>query len=1186
MFLKNLETVGFKSFADKIDVQFVPGVTAVVGPNGSGKSNITDAIRWVLGEQSARSLRGSKMEDVIFAGSETRRSQGYAEVSLTLDNRDKTLPLEYDEVQVSRKVYRTGESEFLINKEPCRLKDIVELFMDSGLGKETFSIISQGKVEEILNSKPKDRRVIFEEAAGVLKYKQRKQKAEGKLEETEANLYRVKDILSEIEGRVEPLKRQASIASDYLEKKEDLKKEEVALLVTQIEDMDEEWKMLEETIENQRQQERKLAEKVAGQEQKIAEIREKSSYTDNSIEETHGQLLQCTKELESLTGKRELFQEKKKHYEEKKEALEHNQSKLREELKELEDLSREAEQTRTEKKQKVQNTKAELKTTASVLYEEIETIDETIESLKADYIDLLNEQAAKRNEKQHLNKRLHQLDTAHSDTRTKKLREELEDVKNQLKEVSEKLRPLEEEEQRLKDACDVKSKEWTETKNSYEEWRQKLYQGYQHMESFKSRKNALEEMKESFAGYFQGVKAVLKAREERKISGIEASVLEALSIPEEYMTAIETALGAQAQHVITENEKSARNAIEWLKKTNQGRATFLPLDAVKERFVPERTIENLRTLDGFIGVASALVEAEEKHRVIPDHLLGHIIIARDLQSANAIAKATGRKFKAVTLEGDVVNPGGSMSGGAKSGKSSSLFTQEQELKELRKKVADYDRKMQNAEKKVKNLKESMNEKEKSLRELEEENDSIKEQARRCREKEKELQFSLSNYEERLSFLDKEYSQQKEEQVRTEEDGKKIELELKDLEDKISRTSEEVDRLTLVKKEKEENRETLVAKEQELKVALATQKAEAENAEDHYAQVTSAYEEKQNALKEVEKNHTELMEFFDNKETKEEIEKKITVKKEQEKTLSDTLNNLKEKRRSYQEEMEELDTQLREDHRIHSNYLQNLQDKEVKANRLDVELENSLRYLEKEYVMTFEKAKSIYHRVDNTDEAVTRVKLIKRGIDELGNVNLSAIDEYEEVKERFDFLKDQEEDLISAKETLRNVMNEMDDEMKRKFEETFVQIRGEFNGVFNQLFGGGKADLKLTDPDDMLETGVEIIAQPPGKKLQNMSLLSGGERALTAITLLFSILKIRPVPFCVLDEVEAALDEANVDRFARFLTEFSTDTQFIVITHRKGTMEHADVLYGVTMQESGVSSVVSVRLEESESLLEV
>ncbi|SIS37741.1 chromosome segregation protein SMC [Salimicrobium flavidum] len=1186
MFLKQLETVGFKSFADKIDVQFVPGVTAVVGPNGSGKSNITDAIRWVLGEQSARSLRGSKMEDIIFSGSDTRRSQGYAEVTLTLDNEDKGLPLDYEEVQVTRRVYRTGDSEFSINKETCRLKDIVDLFMDSGLGREAFSIISQGKVEEILNSKPKDRRVIFEEAAGVLKYKQRKRKAESKLEETEANLYRVKDILSEIEGRVEPLKEQASIAKDYLEKKEELQSEEVSLLVTQIEDMHEEWQSLEETIEEHRKQERKLAEKAAQKEQEVADLRKEGASLDESIDETHGTLLQVTKKLESLTGKRELFQEKRKHYEEKKASLESDRVKLKEELSTLQQQIEEAKEDKQLKKQAEQETKNQLKTTATALYEEIETIEKSVDDLKADYIDLLNEQAAKRNEKQHLNKRLQQLVSHQSDERTKEMREQMNAVKKQHQEVCEKLQPLQKQEEELHVEYKDMDGQLKETKKNYEEWRQKLYQGYQYMESLRSKKTTLEEMKESFSGYFQGVKAILKAREDQSISGIEGSVLEAVTIPKHYITAIETALGAQAQHVITSDEKSARAAIEWLKKTNQGRATFLPMDAVKERFVPERTLQGIRGKAGFEGVASSLIEVGDEYCHVLEHLLGHILIAEDLQAANDLARTTGRKFKVVTLEGDVVNPGGSMSGGAKSGKSSSLFTQEQELSELKEKITDYEEKMKRAEKKVKSLKDSMEDQEQSLQRLEEKSDEIKEQVRVYREEERELQFSLSNYEERLSFLDQEYTQKQEEHDRIERDEQTIDRDLVELEEKISETQQEIDRLTGVKEEKEQNKEALVSKEQDLKVELATQQAEVKNATERLEQMGEEYKEKESALQQTEENYQELISFFSSGETKEEIEEKIRSEQANQESLSNKLTETKEKRRTLQERVDQLDGNLKEDHRIHSNYVQNLQDKEVKANRLDVELENLLRYLEKEYVMTFEKARETYPKVEDIDKATTKVKLIKRGIEELGTVNLAAIDEYEEVKERFEFLKAQEDDLLSAKQTLRSVMSEMDEEMERKFKETFQAISAQFDDVFKQLFGGGKAELKLTEPDDLLETGVDIIAQPPGKKLQSMSLLSGGERALTAITLLFSILKVRPVPFCVLDEVEAALDEANVDRFAKFLTEFSSETQFIVITHRKGTMEQADVLYGVTMQESGVSSVVSVRLEESESLLEV
>ncbi|WP_347860621.1 chromosome segregation protein SMC [Salimicrobium sp. PL1-032A] len=1060
MFLKQLETAGFKSFADKIDVKFVPGVTAVVGPNGSGKSNITDAIRWVLGEQSARSLRGSKMEDVIFSGSETRHSKGYAEVTLTLDNEDHTLPLEYEEVQVTRRVYRSGESEFYINQEVCRLKDIVDLFMDSGLGREAFSIISQGKVEEILSSKPKDRRVIFEEAAGVLKYKQRKRKAEAKLEETEDNLYRVKDILSEIENRVEPLKEQASIARDYLEKKEELESEEVALLVTQIEDMHEEWRTLEAHIEGQRKQEQELSAKLEQKQAEVKSKREDISRVDALLEETHGRMLQLTKELEGLNGKRELFQEKKKHYEEKKETLENDRVTLREELGSLEETLKTEKERRDEKKRIEKETKKQIEMTASALYEEIDTIEESVESLKADYIDLLNEQAAKRNEKQHLKKRADQLHTNRSDARTNELREDIKRMKDEHQDISEKLTPLETEESQLNQQLKDTEKQWKQTKQSYEEWQQKLYQGYQYMESIRSKKGALEEMKESFAGYFQGVKAVLKARDNGQLSGVEGSVLEKVSIPKPYITAVETALGAQAQHVITEDEASARQSIEWLKKTNQGRATFLPMESIKERSVPARTLEAIRNTNGFVGVASNLIHVESPYTTIIGNLLGHILIADSLETANIIAKQTGRKFKVVTLEGDVVNPGGSMSGGAKSGKSSSLFSQDQELKELTEKVADYEEKMKRAEKKVQSLKEDMNEQRDQLEKMEEKRSEITEKVRAQKEEKQKLQMSIDNHEERLAFLDREYVQQEEEYNKTNEDMLAIDQELNGLEQRIEDTQKEIDRLSKVKDEKEQNKDALKEKEQALKVDLATHQAEARNAEEKVRQMEAEYEQTASSLEKVEESYEELMEFFHSEETKEQLEEKIEIKKKEKERLSSELTDTKEERKTLQNEVEQLDATIRETGRMHSNFVQDLQSKEVKANRLDVELENLLRYLEEEYVTTYEKARTSYARVADVEEATTRVKLIKRGIEELGTVNLASIDEYEEIRERFEFLKGQEEDLLAAKGTLRTVMNEMDEEMERKFKETFQSIRGQFEHVFRQLFGGGKADLPL------------------------------------------------------------------------------------------------------------------------------
>ncbi|WP_226578692.1 chromosome segregation protein SMC [Halobacillus litoralis] len=1185
MFLKQLDTIGFKSFAERVTVDFVSGVTSVVGPNGSGKSNITDAIRWVLGEQSARSLRGTKMEDIIFAGSDTRAPLNMAEVTLTLDNEDQTLPLDYQEVSVTRRVYRSGESEFYINNQTCRLKDIVDLFMDSGLGREAFSIISQGKVEEILSSKAEERRSIFEEAAGVLKYKQRKKKAESKLSETQENLNRVEDIIHEIDGQLEPLKEQAAVAKDYLEQKDELKNIEISLLITQIEQLHSQWQEVLKDLETVKAEEKGLYEKIEVKQSSVEKQRQDVEKLDESIETLQENLLHLTKELENLEGKKQLMNERHKHFEENKAKLEEAYKELSEKLVSIKAIAKEESQKLEETKKVKQETKKELNQTTQALNKDIHLIEEQIEDLKSEYIELLNKQAAKRNEKQLLEKQrsnLYSKKGIQSD-KFKDLRAEREHLEETLKQTSSALEKVTHERQKLEEQVGQLNAAVEQNKQTYQEWQEKLYKGYQYLEKMRSKKEMLEDMKEDFSGYFHGVREVLKARQKGQLSNIEGAVLELIDIPSHLITAIETALGAQAQHIVVQDEKAGRQAIHWLKSQNKGRATFLPLTAIQPRSIQSGS--SLKQQDGFVGVAGDLVSYDPAYSKAIKHLLGHIVIARTLEHANTIANLLNRKYRVVTLEGDVVNPGGSMSGGAKKQSKQSLFTREKELQETTQKINEYELKLKDVEQKVQQLKTSLAEQEQQKELNSEQLSEFKKEEYEKQSDHREMQVKLNHLNDQLQLFDQDQAQYDQDRNQADQQLKVIEQTLETLEGELAETQKNIEELTAAKDRQKEDEENLQSRRQELQIKLAEQESSFKNQQekvDRYQEEKALIEQE---LRGNRSSYQQLMEVAESNQTEEEMTQQILQTKHKKENTSTLIQDRREERHVLAEGIQKSEQLLKELNRSHQNYIQDIQQKEVKANRLDVELENLLTYLQEEYVMTFEKAQRDYAQVEDVEQASTRVKLIKRSIEELGTVNLGAIDEYDRIKERYEFLKGQQEDLLEAKQTLHSVINEMDGEMKRKFEDTFTKIKAEFGEVFRTLFGGGRADLQLTDPDNMLETGVDIVAQPPGKKLQNMSLLSGGERALTAIALLFSILRVRPVPFCVLDEVEAALDEANVDRFAKFLKEFSEKTQFIVITHRKGTMEESDVLYGVTMQESGVSKLVSVRLEETPELLE-
>jgi chromosome segregation protein len=1186
VFLKRLDVVGFKSFADRISVEFVPGVTAVVGPNGSGKSNITDAIRWVLGEQSAKSLRGSKMEDIIFAGSDTRKPLNFAEVSLTLENEDQFLPIDYNEVCITRRVYRSGESEFYINQQPCRLKDIIDLFMDSGLGKESFSIIGQGRVEEILNSKAEDRRSIFEEAAGVLKYKTRKKKAELKLKETEENLHRVNDILYELESQVEPLQIQASIAKDYLAKKEELEQIEVALTVHEIEELHHQWETLSKQLELHQEQEMELSSSLNAKEALLEQLRDQITALDESISDLQNVLLITSEELEKIEGRKEVLKERKKNAAQNKIQLQKNIEEATEKINELEQQKAQLEKEYNEYKKTTEQLKEELKEKQLLIKSFSENLEELMESLKGDYIEWLNKQATAKNEIQYLTQQLEQIER-----KQKQLLGENEKFLEQRKDMEDKKVRLESALTEVNKQLNTSLRTYRETqiaiermKNQLQKKESALYEAYQLLQKATSRKEMLEEMEAEYSGFFQGVKAVLKARDQQ-LQGIHGAIAELVQVPKNYEVAIETALGGAMQHIVVETEHHARMAIQYLKQHQSGRATFLPLEVIKGKSIPSSYKEAIRSHPSFIGVAADVIHFEPQYQDVIDHLLGNVIIASDLKGANDIAKQMQYRYRIVTLDGDIVNPGGSMSGGAIKQKTTSLLSRKGELEQLIQKIPEMDRQISNVEKQVKTLKTQIVDEEKRLEELRREGEQLRLQEQALKAEYREVELAEANVNERLSLYDREQMNYVNEQTSIQQRMDELKQVICQTEDELARINHELSQLNERKQTEQTSKETLTNEISDLKATLAAKN-------ENYMNCKMSLERVENELKEMQqkRQHYEedLMlleqEMTDSHSGEQQLEEAALKKMHDKKETSRLISLRRKERLSMQQQLEDVELEVKELKRQYKGISETMKDEEVKLNRLDVELDNRLAHLREEYMLSFEAAKQDYPLTVSVEEARKKVKLIKMSIEELGTVNLGAIDEYERVSERYQFLMEQKNDLEHAKQTLFQVIQEMDTEMKKRFEQTFTAIRDQFEDVFRALFGGGRAELKLTDPSDLLHTGVEIVAQPPGKKLQNLALLSGGERALTAIALLFSILKVRPVPFCVLDEVEAALDEANVYRFSKFLKQFSKETQFIVITHRKGTMEEADVLYGVTMQESGVSKMVSVRLEETNDLV--
>ena len=1180
MFLKRLEVMGFKSFADRIGIDFVPGVTAVVGPNGSGKSNVTDAIRWVLGEQSAKSLRGGKMEDVIFAGSDSRKPLNFAEVTLVLDNTDGRVPLDYSEISVTRRVFRSGESAYLLNKQNCRLKDITDLFMDSGLGKEAFSIISQGRVDEILNSKAEERRSIFEEAAGVLKYKQRKKKAEIKLNETDENLNRVLDILHELDGRMEPLQMQASAAKDFLDMSGELKDADIALLAFDAGRLELELKQCSNDAAEQSIKEREFAVTITEKEQTVSNIRRVIAELDIEIDSEQSSLIEASSQTEKWEGRKLLMSEKKHNADRQVNQL---QSSLEAELAENQVLAvKHDEQAKllVERQADQEKIRDAIRQLEEQLSRTPADIENEIESFKSNYIELMNEQATVRNELKNIDLQEQQLSdsTDRIALQQKNFNSELEKLEKQKEGASRKyeaIKTLLEEKRRLYRETET---DYLQIKAVFDKKQNMLHQAYQSQKQLESRIQTLQELEADFSGFFQGVREVLQARKSGQLAGIVGAVAEIAQVGQEYAKAIETALGASSQHIVVGNEENARQAISFLREKKAGRSTFLPMTIMQPRNIPEHTLSSIRQHPSFIDIAFQLMEYDSAYSMIIENLLGNVIIADDLKGATAIAKLTGNRFRVVTLDGDVVNAGGSMTGGANKTQAS-FFTRKAELEQLLIQSIELKKTITHAEKTMKTDQSEVHNKERKLNDLRSEGEQY-------RDLESERAMTLREINAVLNTTADRFKLFQAEQKNKDSDIDAVTIRKETAADRLSEitaeltsTSARIEELTQFKQQNENARDAVLVKFADHKSQLAVMKERVTQLTESEAELLIRKNKSDDKLTELRSQldwlqSEEAAKVYSDEEILSEI-KKWSHKKQ--KGLQ-KISQLKERRIQNQSQLTLLEQELKEIQRLHKGFVEAIRICEVKTTRLDVQIQNSVSQLEENYQLTF--AQAIQFELAEEEEVVRKkVKLLKQSIEELGSVNISSIEEFEHVAERHNFLTEQRNDLNEAKETLWTVIKEMDDEMTTRFDETFHAIRTHFQRVFKELFGGGSADLVLTNPVDMLSTGVEIIAQPPGKKLQNLSLLSGGERALTAIALLFSILNTRPVPFCILDEVEAALDESNVVRYSQYLKKFSEDTQFIVITHRKGTMEGADVLYGITMQESGISKLVSVKLQE-------
>ncbi len=1186
MRLTKLEINGFKSFAKKTEIDFQNGITAIIGPNGSGKSNIADAVRWVLGEQSAKVLRGTRMEDVIFNGTEQRKPQAFCEVTLTFDNSDGLLPTEFTEVSVTRRIYRSGESEYLLNRTSCRLKDIAALFRDTGIGKEGYSIIGQGKVEEILSSKSGARRAAFEEAAGISKYRVRKVEAENKLEDTKKNLIRLTDILEELGRQLGPLESESLAAREFLRLRDELKEIEVNLFLYQ-------YDKLTERIENLKAGLAQFDEELQSQEAlfgalsgECADKEEKERAVSNAISALQNELLRLSSGVESRTGDAKVLSERIENALRERERLENyvreNSERLNLYTNNLSTLAQSMEQNRgrfQEAEEELMETEAEL-AQCNAQIEEKQTL---LDNQKNSIIEAMNRLADAKSLISRFEaiqgsilERVASVDEEEASLleKDKKLDAEAQEARRAFSEQKEK-----------RDALDVAHKNaitaCNELNAQLRSLNEEMRRMEQALEAEKSRVKVLSEMKRAHEGYYASVKNVLRDSErdielKKRIEGV---VAELLRVPEQYETAVEMTLGSALQNIVTPTEQDAKYVIEYLRKKEYGRATFLPVAAMRGRLLNEQERKACH-VDGFLGVASELLGYDERYRGIFENLLGRTVIVRDLDAGIAINRAAHGAFRIATLRGDIINPGGSMTGGSTQKREFSLVGREREIEELTGRIASFDKRVEE-----KNMAMEL-----AKSQLEEKNDQMQELLKKLHEQDVELaaqkeklDIVLKYVQQNLDAIERarlERSQLLDNLEDIKNQCREAETAQENLEQGNVATREDV-KLTQEALNAARAKQALVSERvTQQKVSRMSLEKEYTAAQSEYKRLSQEADELKIAMAKNRQASEQLMaqmkELGAQRST---LDTRIDAERKDLDALTEQLHAQEEEREKHLKALDE----ARERREKLNGELNDLRERHHKAELNQSKAEMELKALQdriwEDYELTYENALPMRRQIAVTSSHI-RVDELKKEIRALGDVNVKSIEDYKVVKERHEQLNIQCEDLLKAEADLQVLIADLVETMAAEFKKQFLLIQENFGIVFSELFGGGKAELVLADENDVLNCDIEIIAQPPGKKLQLLTLLSGGERALTAIALLFAILKLKPTAFCILDEIESSLDEANVSNFAEYVRNYSDDTQFILITHRKGSMEVCDTLYGVAMEEKGVSRVVSAKFSET------
>ncbi|MBD7895039.1 chromosome segregation protein SMC [Limosilactobacillus sp. Sa3CUN2] len=1176
MQLLSLTLDGFKSFAQKTTIKFKPGMTGIVGPNGSGKSNIIEAIRWVMGEQSARQLRGDKMADVIFNGSTDRKPLNRALVSITFDNSDHYLASDFTELTITRKLYRNGDSEYLVNGQEVRLKDITDLFIDSGLGRESFSVISQGQIEAIFNGKPADRRSIIETVAGVAKYKKNKDTAEKRLSSTMDNLNRVNDIIAELTSQLEPLADESALAEDYLEQKGQYDLLDRTQTVRLYDQTDKSLVSLKDKLENDQRMVDGYSSQLTKSTASLNKLKEQRANLQSRKDQLQAKILTSTEMIGKLQNQQSVSSIKREQQLQERERLTAQLKKLQDQQTEVsQHLAQVTDQVHSQE-EAISSHQAELTAAKQMSSSQrIQHVNAQLEKLRGTQVDLMQQITTLQNQQAFLKSNHEQTMNAQqqSNAELQSARERLNDVKSQEKATQKTVESYQKQVTTLQKRLEAQQSQQDQLQEKCQEAQRSWYRSLGDVHSLQSRIKNYQSMQEEYSGYYQGVQNVLKQRQQ--FTGLEGAVNELLDVPEKYTTAIETVLGSQLQQLVVDQQSTAKQIINYLVRRRAGRVTILPLDTLKYR-QSSTIFSQLESLPGYIGRATDLIKYDDKYEVVAQHLLENTVVVDNLDHATVISRHGHHYVRIVTLDGQLINASGAMTGGANRHQRIGLLSQKQLANQLQDALAKEQSTARQLEKQVAQLQEDQKTVGGQLQDLQSKLHHATEQLHSASGQEQVLQSQRQVLERQVSALEFQSGRQDDQHGDYEQQLTNNDQKLADAQQQFDTNKQQITELQEQVKQlqNDESAQSQQLHQMEQWIAVAKERLQQVKSRRHDLQ-----EEKQTLQINIEHLNDQVqqlnLQINSNHADNESNESALRDAKQQ-------LGSAKQQSTTVKEKLALLDEQVTTAETEHDRLRELLAAATNERNQLDAQrvrqesqMDNYLNHLSSQYSMTIGEARENISDLPD-DQLKLKLKLLKRGLDDLGEVNTGAIAEYKRVKERYDFLSSQQADLLASRDQLNETMSEMDQQVKARFNETFKKVSAAFDQTFQQIFAGGHARLVLTEPHDLLATGIDIMAQPPGKKNQRMSLLSGGEKALTAITLLFAILKVRPMPFAILDEPEAALDEVNVQRFANYLSHFGNDgPQFIVITHRKGTMMNADVLYGVTMQESGVSRMVSV-----------